>query len=708
MLRISVDQLSKSVVLENLLKINGKGDPRQADAFAQAMNRLKRTKEGNPVIAEFMLLDATGKVVVSSDNESTLGLDKSTDAYFLGAQKGTYIKDVYFSETKKVPLMAVSAPILDSQTQEFLGVLAARVRLNDLNNITTNETGMGKSGEIYIVNKYGFMVTPSRFKEDAVLKERVNTKNVRQAWLHKDIKHVLSQDKLADVFSSYRGVQVLGAHEFIPQMQWAVLAEIEQKEVFQPLAKLRLTFLVSLFITSIAAWLSGIFLAKLITGPLHKLHKGTEVIGNGNLDYKVGTDAKDEVGQLSRAFDTMTANLRTSTTSIENLNKEITEREKLETQLWESQERYRAFVDNTILGVAVMDTNYKIITVNPTFAGLFKKPASDFVGKCCFREFEKHEAACAHCPGARAMASGKTEEVETQGVRDDGSSFWVHNRAVPFFDQNGALRGFIEMVEDIDARKKAEEELRGAYEKLKITQSQLMQSAKMASVGLLAGGVAHEINNPLTGVLNNVQLIKMMVAQNKDFNVNEFEELLNIIEESALRCTKITHSLLDFSHASKGLFQETSLNDIVEKVIILIGHELNLQNIIIHNELAPGLPNIWGDPQLLQQVIFDIFYNAKWAIQKKSSKEGGTINVKTEYDTENRRILIYIQDTGMGIPKENLERIFEPFFTTKPTGEGTGLGLSIIYNIIKQHNGSIEVKSEVNQGTTFKINLPAL
>jgi hypothetical protein len=178
MLEISVGQLSKSVILENFLLIKGREDSRQNDAFQQAMRRLKRTKEVNSSIFEFLLLDATGKVIVSS-NESSIGADNSTDAIFLGGQKKTFVKDVYYSELYKEPLMAVSAPFLESNTGKLLGVIAARVRLNELNNIVMNRTGLGKTGEIYIVNKYGYMITPSRFTEDAVLKQRVDTENVK-------------------------------------------------------------------------------------------------------------------------------------------------------------------------------------------------------------------------------------------------------------------------------------------------------------------------------------------------------------------------------------------------------------------------------------------------------------------------------------------------------------------------------------------------
>lgn len=284
-------------------------------------------------------------------------------------------------------------------------------------------------------------------------------------------------------------------------------------------------------------------------------------------------------------------------------------------------------------------------------------------------------------------------------------------------------RSFKQMTNDLRVR---EEELRHANaqlaqwsrhleqrveqktRELKETQVQLTQQSKMAAVGQLAAGVAHEINNPLTGVVNNLQLIKMMSEQKKDFNLEDFKELLAVVEESALRCAKIIRSLLDFSHASKGKFQEVSLNDLVEQVTTLIGHELGLQNITIRKELSSNLPKILGDPQLIQQAVFDIVSNAKWAIQKKQAKESGTIILKTCYEPEKSQLCLCISDTGVGIPQENLQKIFEPFFTTKPIGEGTGLGLSIVYSIIKQHSGTIEVESQVNQGTTFKISLPAV
>ena len=262
-----------------------------------------------------------------------------------------------------------------------------------------------------------------------------------------------------------------------------------------------------------------------------------------------------------------------------------------------------------------------------------------------------------------------------------------------------------ELAKEVTERKKAEEELKSAYEQLKITQTQLTQSAKMASVGVLSGGVAHEINNPLTGVLNNVQLIRMIAEAKSDFSIDDFKELLTVIEESAIRCKRITQSLLDFSRGSKGTFQALSLNEIVEKTVILLEHDLRLQNISIRKDLQIDLPLVLGDFQLLQQVVIDIISNAKWAIQQKPEKEG-IITLRTQYAHEKKSACLSISDTGIGIPEENLEKIFEPFFTTKRVGEGTGLGLSTVYSVINAHQGNIEVESRINQGTTLKISLP--
>lgn len=237
--------------------------------------------------------------------------------------------------------------------------------------------------------------------------------------------------------------------------------------------------------------------------------------------------------------------------------------------------------------------------------------------------------------------------------------------------------------------------------------NQLYQSGKMAAVGQLSGSIAHEINNPLTGVLNNIQLLKMMLAEKKDFIPDAIKPILDTVEESASRCANISRSLLDFSHITDGKFNPLSLNEAVEKVITIIGNEMKQHNIFIEKRLHPGSPRVRGEILLLEQVIFDLLNNARYAIQKNPKAKTGMITIKTDFDPEKKKAYLYISDNGIGISKENMEKLFTPFFTTKPVGEGTGLGLSIIHSIIRRHNASISVESELGQGTTFKIALPS-
>jgi two-component system, NtrC family, sensor kinase len=354
----------------------------------------------------------------------------------------------------------------------------------------------------------------------------------------------------------------------------------------------------------------------------------------------------------------------------------------------------------------VVDRNYKIVLCNKA---AMEKGVS--IGSHCYRATHHRETPCSDehiCPLLTVFAQKKSVIVEHIHYDKTGKESNVEVHGDPVFDENGEVVQMIEYSIDITARKQAEEKLKAAYEVLKQTQSQLIQSAKMASLGLLAGGIAHEVNNPLTGVLNNAQLLNMMLEQKKEIPPSDLKEYLQVIIESGTRCKDIVSALLDFARAPKNTFSALSVNEIAKKVAGLVETELRLQNIHLQTNLAPQLPLISGESRLIQQVIFDITVNAKWAVKKRFPNGGGLIIFTTSYDPKTNAVCIDISDNGIGIPEKNIADIFEPFFTTKEVGEGTGLGLSIVFSIVKSHKGTIEVKSEVNEGTTFTITLPAI
>jgi two-component system NtrC family sensor kinase len=236
-----------------------------------------------------------------------------------------------------------------------------------------------------------------------------------------------------------------------------------------------------------------------------------------------------------------------------------------------------------------------------------------------------------------------------------------------------------------------------SHTELRETQQQLIQSEKMASVGQLAAGVAHEINNPLGTILLYSHMILEKLGQR-----DERREELDTIAKEAARCRDIVRGLLDFARQRKLQVENVNVNKILQEVLSLVEAQPSFRRVKILTSLDPSVPPTGGDPVQLKEVFLNILSNAGEAMP-----EGGTITVSSRFlDGASRQIEVMIRDTGQGIPPENLDKIFMPFFSTKRIGQGTGLGLAIAYGIVKMHRGAIEVRSTVGEGTTFWVKLP--
>jgi len=241
---------------------------------------------------------------------------------------------------------------------------------------------------------------------------------------------------------------------------------------------------------------------------------------------------------------------------------------------------------------------------------------------------------------------------------------------------------------------------------LRLAEAEAAQSEKLASVGLLAAGIAHELNNPLTGVLTFSSLIR----ENMVDGTPDAEDMDLVIRETK-RCAAIIRRLLDFARDRAPEKKYADLNQVVEDTVKLVERPANLADIAIELELDPGLPPVWLDANLVKQVIMNMLVNAQHAMDG-----GGRINVRTRRfptplasepgKAEVPMVELSIADTGCGISEKNLKRIFDPFFTSKEVGKGTGLGLSVSHGIVKAHGGLIKVDSVEGQGTTFRVYLP--
>ncbi len=240
-----------------------------------------------------------------------------------------------------------------------------------------------------------------------------------------------------------------------------------------------------------------------------------------------------------------------------------------------------------------------------------------------------------------------------------------------------------------------EQKVQERTRELQQVQDQLIRAGKMAAIGELAAGVAHEINNPLTGVLTFSSLMLKKADENHPWK----KDLENIVTQTT-RCRNIVRGLLDFARQRKPDKKEWDINKLVDQTLTLVDKQAVFQNIRVIKELKPSIPMLFVDGDQIQQVFMNILLNAADAMTEK----GGTLTIQTEL--KDGMATVSFTDTGCGIPKEHLPKLFDPFFTTKQTGKGTGLGLAISYGIIQSHNGDIEVESEVGKGSTFRVKLP--
>jgi PAS domain S-box-containing protein len=271
-------------------------------------------------------------------------------------------------------------------------------------------------------------------------------------------------------------------------------------------------------------------------------------------------------------------------------------------------------------------------------------------------------------------------ELEVNLVKKDGQSFPVILTASKFLDTEGRTTGYIFIAKDITERKKLE--------------YQIFQAEKLAAIGQLAAGMAHEVNNPLFVISGRLEVL---LGQKR--LASKVKESLETINAQADRIRKLVDRMLKFSRQAPPRLEAININDVIENVLPLLSYQkLTSAKVDIEKDLEKGLPLIKGDLSQLQEVFVNLFINAY-----QSMAEGGKLTIKTS-NFENSYAQILISDTGCGIPQQSLKNLFMPFFSTKK--EGTGLGLSICYNIIKSHNGSIDIETQVNKGTTFIIKLP--
>ena len=451
----------------------------RAQRIDEVNQRIKTIIKTHEEISRVSILDKEG-IIIASSRERT-GIDKSTDEIFLMGKQRVFIGDLHLSSFTNKYVLSIAAPIL--LNNQFAGVLAINLDAGkELFKITTDRTGLGPTGEVFLVNKDGYMITPSRFIDDVILKQKVDLKHIKE--LNNTEPSLILLRKVADIVKDYRGIEVLAVHTHIPEMGWYLFAEINVQEAFAPVTQLTQSLLLLfIIILSIVIFISG-YISKTITRPIRMLHEGTEEITKGNLDYKVGTTSPDEVGQLSRAFDEMATNLKKSREELEeysrNLEKkvegrtkdleiDISKRKKAEEALRKSQQEFDSLFRNSPEALVYLDDKGIILDANLRFCKLFGYTLKEIKGR--------------NIDGGMIHTSDKIEEgkklsvkglkgylnYETIRKKKDGTLFHVSISATPLVI-DGQPKGEIGVYIDISERIKLQNTLQESEKRLSYAQ----------------------------------------------------------------------------------------------------------------------------------------------------------------------------------------------------------------------------------------------
>lgn len=581
--------------------------------------------------------------------------------------------------------------------------------------------------------------------QSKVIKQELNKEGSKSMIIHRG-QGIFPEDMLVSMaiqegFLSYKG------------SGWSLVCSLPVRVAFVQ-AKKAAGRIVLILLPIIILLSGGILFVvhRLIVTPTTLLTQTIRDISLGDLTKQVAIVSNDEIGQLAVAFNDMTQKLRESH---ENLEEKIKQRTS---ELRESQEHSRLIIETANDAFVSIDSKGLIIDWNSRAESMFGWPRSEVIGKSLAETIIPPQYREAHKKGLKHfMATGEGpvlgKTVELTALHHSAKEFPVEITIWPI--QIIGNYQFNAFLRDISKRKEIENELKRSYqelaerekglrqtladlqkahEELKQAQAQLLHSEKLASIGQLAAGVAHEINNPVGFINNNMEVLGQYIADygkvlrmvenlkaaieqenlekaksivqemarfeeeiNLDYIINDIDNLLQHNQRGLERIQKIVLDLCTFAREDKDTMELVKIEEVIDSILSIVQSELKYKAELKKNYV--DTPLVKGNAQRLGQVFVNLLVNAVQAIEEK-----GMIEIKTYQ--EGRYVYVDVIDTGKGISPENLRKIFDPFFTSKPVGQGTGLGLSVSYEIVKKHGGEIKVQSEVGKGTTFTVMLP--
>lgn len=621
-------------------------------------------------------------IIQDGDNYSIHIGNISNRPYFQSIMAGgaTQLTPPLISRTTGIPTIFMVSPIQDDAGKP-LGLIGAGISLGYIQNIV-QKLKAGNTGYGFIIAADGTYI----YHPDESLSMKAKITELDNPMLTKLGRRMVAGESGIYTFTE-DSREVVALYFPIPLTGWAVASVIHESELFAPAVNMVKMLLA---ITVLFATLVGfaiIFAMDRLTQPLQSLAHHAQELSSGNLEIPaLKIQSEDEIGRLSRAFNLMTINLQATLSGFKS-----------------SEEKYRSIFENSLVGIIQVSMDGTVIHANPAFVQMFGYSS---LGQM-LEEVDDVQTSIYLNPEDRTrllkklFGKDRLRNQEIQLKNRTGESFWVSIDMRLIRDGEGNALRIESLINDINDRIQAEEE-RTAL------QSQLAQSQKLEAVGQLAGGVAHDFNNILSVIIGKSDIALMKMAK-----TDQFYDFFVDIKKAADHSANLTRQLLAFARRQAIAPQVVDINQILDEALSMLQRIISEGIDLIHSP-STDLWYVKIDPDQMTQIVTNLCVNARDA-----TGGVGKIIVKTENSTLDEKyysnlsdylpgdyVCLSVSDDGCGMDAEIQKQIFEPFFTTKTMTKGTGLGLSTVYGIVKQNKGFINVYSEVDRGTSFKIYLP--
>lgn len=646
---------------------------------------------GDPTITEISVADVTGKIVASSIPSQ------------IGKASSEVQNDVYFSKENQLFEWGVSAPVQSTIDGAVIGSIFVQLKVAPLFELLKPQSILGDTGEVIILNKDRKFITPSRFLGEAViLNMQINTQNSKECFEKKDLSAVKN-------YLDYRNVPIFGNHSYIEETGWCLITKMDQREVYIPILHIILIYLGIMLLSALIFFGISTVIAKRITKPIEELERGSLIIQKGNLDYKIGLNSNDELGNLARQFDRMTSSIRNNQKEVkqkvEEQTKEIgqknidlqdqqnailnvlndVEREKEKSELLATDlQKFKYAVDNTEEHIVITDPNGIIIYANRAVTEITGFDIKDILGKKVgTKELWGGQMAKEVYNNFWETIKNKKQPFTGifNNIKKNGSHYLAEATVAPVLDVHKNIMFFVGIERDV-------------------TKAKEVDRMKTEFISL----ASHQLRTPLSAMK---WLSEMLLNGDAGKVTGTQKEYITNISLANERMIALVNSLLNISRIESGRIiiqpEPTNLGALIKEVTAELQNKITEKKHTLTISISPDIGKINIDPKLIREVYKNLISNAI-----KYTPEKGKISIVVTKEAPN--VISKVSDTGYGIPDSDKSKLFQKFFratnVAKVETDGTGLGLYLAKTIVESSNGTLSFESKENNGTTFTFTLP--